>query len=500
MIFLICLGQVAWWWPGYRAWGGLVALTAVVLALWLLLRIVSGDRTLPGHPLHWVLAGPAGVLIYHFSRTGLGSSPAVGYGLSGALNVSLITQLLLLAGLLMLCQSLLAEPGRSSVPVSLCGAAMMLGPAVALTGPGAVEVGRCLRLLGASGALMWLVPLVGRQPPAAPPGQYAPRWVRAGRSFRVAIGVCALLVFTLTQPALGALAASLAACVVLAGAAVLPEGRKALLWAGVILVLTAAGAWALCGGPDWGQLRMAGAKGLWGAGEEAFADLSADAPGLVLLSAVLGWGAVGWLILGHLACVLWFFARSQSRGPAAAGRSVLWAGAAVLASASFLQPGGVFVPSATLAVAFVWGIAPSVLSLPCRTRPGAILFVLLAGLMFLLGIARNTGLLIWTAEALGWGDQFLHGVVGFFLAMSLVWLIGLRKVWAGLGAILLAALAGGAGELLQGAVSRRLVQWSDWRAHLLGTAAVLVPYLLAMGSRWCESREVRPKPQPLELR
>ena len=97
------------------------------------------------------------------------------------------------------------------------------------------------------------------------------------------------------------------------------------------------------------------------------------------------------------------------------------------------------------------------------------------------------GLVFWVARAHGMDDTHMHAMAGFWLALSLVWLVGRRYWWAGLLGIGFAAGAGGAGEVLQIILSRRSAQVMDWQAHAVGCGIVVLPYMLAMGSRWCES-------------
>ena len=111
--------------------------------------------------------------------------------------------------------------------------------------------------------------------------------------------------------------------------------------------------------------------------------------------------------------------------------------------------------------------------------------------MLMLGLPRRTGLVSWSAAVFRMQDYAMHGVVGFFLAMSLEWLMGARRVWLGVAGAGVSILAGAAGELVQYVATDRQAQWSDFRAHAVGSAAALVPYLLAVGSRWWESPDAR---------
>jgi len=153
--------------------------------------------------------------------------------------------------------------------------------------------------------------------------------------------------------------------------------------------------------------------------------------------------------------------------------------------------GGLFVPAVTLGGALMWGMLPAMVGRPTRERSGATLLAAILLLTVLLGISRTSGLVTWSTRAFGLGDKFRHGVIGFLLAEILAWLIGARRVWLGLAGIAIAAAAGGLGEMVQGMLrSGRSAEFADWIAHALGSAAAILPYLLCMGSRACESPDV----------
>lgn len=119
-----------------------------------------------------------------------------------------------------------------------------------------------------------------------------------------------------------------------------------------------------------------------------------------------------------------------------------------------------------------------------------VLLIPVALLMLALGVARSGGLVMWIAQTYGYDDRVLHGLGGLVLAAVLAWVFGSRRVWRGLAAIAAAAALGGAGELAQRvATSWRDAEIGDWAAHAVGSALVIVPYLLCLGSRMCESAD-----------
>ena len=121
------------------------------------------------------------------------------------------------------------------------------------------------------------------------------------------------------------------------------------------------------------------------------------------------------------------------------------------------------------------------------------MMAVLVAVVILLGLARSEGLVLWATSSFWPGegaDKLLHGCVGMILAMVTAWLMGSRRLWWGLLGIALAAAAGGLGELLQYvAGTGRGVEYADWTAHAMGSALAVVPYVLCIGARLCESAE-----------
>ena len=481
---LLIAGMLTWWWPGFRSWGALSAGVVVVLALWLTWRTAAADRTVPGHPVYLVLLGPAAVLTVHLAGTGLSPARVGAFGLAGAMNISMIFQMALLAGGIMLTQSLLPGAAAHAGVLSVCGAAMMGGPATAMIWGRAETLGAhgALTLLAFSGVAVWLAPLGS----ATAPGRRGLRAACVG----VAVAACGLLAWI--RPLVALLAAGVTGGVLILAGVIFPAWRRRLLLGGGALAIVVAGVLAACRQmrPDLGAQRTT-----WlGRGEAAFSEVSAADNGLVVLAGTIGWVGLGWLLAGSALCIVWLLWGARRTEPAARRRAVVWTVATALAGTAMLMQGGLFIPSVTLAVAFTWGLLPTMLARTARRQPGVLLLEAVVALLVLLGLARAGGLPTWAGKAFGADRDFLHVPAGFLLAMTLAWLLGCRKPWAGLAGIGLAALAGGVGELLQmTVVSWRGGDLNDLLLHLAGCAAAVVPYLLCMGSRWCESPDARPK-------
>ncbi|HAU38581.1 MAG TPA: hypothetical protein DCX07_12800, partial [Phycisphaerales bacterium] len=155
---VVTIGMLSWWWPSFEAWGSLVGGLLAVFTLWVLWRVVVGDRAVPGHPLHLAMAAPAVILVVHLVR-GIANRHENPAGLSSAMDASMIFQFAVLALGVMLSQSLLPKATEHASVLSVCGGAMILGSlaAIFLADPGPVR--SALALLGFAGIAVWLSPL-----------------------------------------------------------------------------------------------------------------------------------------------------------------------------------------------------------------------------------------------------------------------------------------------------------------------------------------------------
>ena len=457
-----------------------------VLGLWLMWRTVADDRTVPGHPFHIVLLAPAGILAWHFIRHGLVAAPAGDGALSGALDLSMLLHLALIAGAVLLTQSLLPGAARHVVVLAMCGVAMMAGSAAAVAWQQRVEARNALALLGFAGVAVWLSLLWGlapRRDVGPVPHALRRRDLRLGC---IGVAAAAAGVFARTAPHATVWAGIVVGAALVLGAMFFPRRRILLLIVGgafsaggMVLLVT-------LGGPVVGADLVSG--GWFGSGEEAFGRLSAESNGLALLVGTIGWVGCAWVLVGGALCTVWLLWRAARRG-ADQGRAVVWVAATGLAGSAVLVGGGAFIPTASLSAAFTWGMLPAMLGRKPRPRTGAMLLVPVILLMLLLGAARSDGLISWISEAMAWGDKLLHVVVGAVLAAVSAWLFGSKRWWAGPLAIAGAALLGGVGELVQAVSGWRSAELADWAAHAAGSVVVAIPYLLCVGSGLCESAE-----------
>jgi len=489
---VVVLGMLSWWWPSYRGWGALIGGLLVAMLLWLCWQTVTVNRRVPGHPVYAVLLVPAGVLTYHMAYTGLAAPDGAAVADSrGALNLSMIFQLAMLALAVMLSQSLLPKAVGHVGVMSVCGGAMMGGAIAPMLWGGAEAAGPALGLLGFAGVAVWLSPLWQAEAPPEARELRAP----ARRELRivcVAVAVPGVVLLARACPGPALVAAGCAVATLLLAGLVFPGRRRRLLAAGLVLTAAAAAAAALLRDRQWMEQWMP--RSPWyGRGEGAFDTISARDNGLRVLAETVGLPATGFVVLGLIACLVVFLARVRRDRPGDRARVMAWCVASALSVCSLLAPGGLFIPGVTLAVGFTWGLMPGVAGRSPKPRPGVIVMAVIVAVMMLLGLARSEGLVLWATSSFWPGpsaDKLLHGCVGTVLAMVMAWLMGSRSLWWGLLGIALAAAAGGLGEFLQHiAGTGRSAEYTDWAAHAVGSALAVVPYVLCVGARLCESAE-----------
>ncbi len=437
LMVVFVLGMFAWTAPSYYAWGSLVGGLLAVLAIWILARTVAGDRTVSVHPIQLVILTVGIIVSYHLSRNALGVDNS-GDDLAGAMDMSMFFHLLLLALAVMLSQDLISTVQNRLLVPAVLGASMMAGAGFGLL-IGDQLSRWSLTLLGLAGLCVWLSPIAELNRAAA-----------GFESLRIRIA--------------------------------------RIVWPMVAIVALACfGAFVIVAGDFDTPSIGPGPKGAFGSGGAAFTSVWAGNNGFAVLGLATGWVGLSLAVGGSLASLGYMLARASWPLGFAKVRPILWVAAALLAGGAFVCPGGWSSPGITLAVAMTWAALPAALSRPVKTVWGAVLVVILVGFMLLLGLTMRLGLVFWVARAHGLDDTYMHVMVGFWLALSLAWLVGARNWWAGLLGIVFAAGAGGAGEAMQITLSSRSAQVTDWQAHAVGCGIVVLPYMLAMGARWCES-------------
>ena len=500
---LVVVAMMAWPRPSMISWGALVTGMMATLLLWLMWRIVAGDTTVPGHPVQWVLLVPAAILAYHLSRQSLLGCPDSASDVKGALNVSMLFQLGLLAVGVMLSQSLLPRAAQHTGVLSVCGAAMMLAPVGAgITDGLAVEAMRdSLAMLGFAGVGVWLSSLwgVGWRVELWPdeqrmgrPGSSLPIHAQSLRVVITVIAVAAAAALTWLSPRSAILCACILGGVLLLGGLVFPHRRGLLLIAGGVLSAGAL-ATAVVTLPLAGLSAHVGQAGPLGLGEAAFGRIGASSSGLAVLAWTIGWGGLCWMAGGLLVCVVWLMSHARRRRAWDRRRAIVWTWTTAVSSCAMLSVGGMFTPAMVMAAAFTWGLMPQMLGRPNKARWGGVVLIVMVALAIVVGIAKDRGLISWAADATmrsPRADKWMHMGVGALLTLTLAWLLGAKRIWLGLVGIVLAAAAGGVGELMQWGFQRTM-DVRDWYAHLFGCLAAVGPYLLCMGARWCESADVR---------
>ncbi|HDZ21331.1 hypothetical protein LCGC14_0181060 [marine sediment metagenome] len=491
---VVTIAMLALWWPNFIGWGAAILGVTTTLTLWLMHRIVSGDRQIPAQPVYYALLAPAAILLVHFVAHSITGHRGLISFWVGAMDLSMLFHLALLVAAVMLAQSLLPRAASYAGTLSVCGAAMIIGPSMAmLGGAGQVEQIRpMLTLLGLAGVGVWLTPLWGIGRINEPPETSYPLTHPVLRRTVVVVAAAMCGMLTWTSPRALVLPAGLAGAVLLLSAAVFRRHRRWMVLAGGLLLAGAAVAsvaW-LNVHQTAGLLAPAGPFGL---GEIAFAHVSASDSGPVVLGQSVGWVGMIWMTVGLAAMLIISLLRAGRLRRGDQGRAIIWVWTTALATCALLSPGGLQAPAVLMATALAWGLLPRMLGRPQQGRPGLILLLLMAGLMVAVGVARSTGLVGWSIGVLAGGssDKWLHVVTGLLLALMLAWRMAGWGPWWGLVGVVLAGAAGGAGEVLQQIASAgRSPQWADWMAHGAGSAAALVLYGLCVGARWCESADV----------
>jgi len=494
---VMILGMLAWWWPGYRSWGSAVGALTLVLGLWLAAKIVDGDRTVPGHLFHLAVLAPAGILTFHLARHALAPGHHRAGAIAGGLDISMIYWLSLLSLGVMLTQDLLPLAARHTAVLGAAGAAMMLGPAVAIVAGPTEPVRTALALLAFAGVGVWLAMLWRLGPDEADqePGE-VPQGPRSRLSVVacVVVAVAAVAALSMAAPLQALLVAGIVATALLAGALVFPARRVWLLLAGGALAVAVVSALTLL---RWVRAALAELiatttdAAFLGSGEQAFGGVSPADSGLSVLMGTVGWVGTVWLIGGVGLCILWMLLGARRGSGADQGRAIVWSCSAGCATAALIAPGGLFIPATALAASFVLGLLPVMLGRPRRARSGLLLLSGVGVMLVLLGLAPHAGLFRWSLGEVGRSDAVLHAAIGFLLAVLMAWQMGRRRIWLGLAGIALAALLGGPGEIMQMLFSERTAERRDWIHHAMGSAVAVAPYLLCMLARWCESRDAR---------
>lgn len=491
LVSLMIVGMLTWSRPGFTAWGAMSASLLVVAVLWLCSRILSGETTIPGHPLHWALLGPSAVLAWHLAKDGLGRGSVEPGATAGAMVISILFFLALLSLGALLTQSLLPRAAHHSGVMAICGAVMMGGPLAAMALGHSPVARTAMGLLALAGAGVWLCPLWG----LADDSEQAHPLRRPGlRAVVLAIAAGAAGGVVWLAPTAGCVGVGMVAIVALMSGLLHRQRRiTMLLTGGSLLAASIIGmcrsgmiaAWLL----DWARL-TANSPSLLGGGDEGFCRSGNADSGVVVLAATVGWAGIAWLLGGLAVAALWMMARARGGRPSDHARAVLWTAVAALTFLALLSPGGLYVPAVAMGCMFAWGLLPAMLGHSHRTTSGWALLAVMTAIMLLMGIARQDGLVGWAADSLGANDKAMHCVTGLLVSLVAAWLCGRKAVWRGLLGLLAAALSGGAGELAQQTLSSRGGEWGDWLAHLAGSAAAAILYLLSVGAAGCESRHV----------
>ncbi len=494
---MVCAGLM-WWWPALIGWGLLTGGVLWILTLWLAGGVAGRSTRIPAGLLQPGMLGAMGILFVHAVRLEATASPD-GYNAAAALSGSMLLQMfLLVAGMMLVHALLLSRSTWRWLLVGLAGAAAMLGAVTGMVWNETAPLDASLGLMGLAGLAVWLVlawgyrrDLPGPEDRVEPaPGEVDQPGDRTIRALVAGLGVIPAVMLGLLAPEAAAVAMAASAVAMLLAGVLTARSRRAVLLGGGAALLAGAVAWIHLAGMDADWLAgLPERTTAFGQGGGFLIDGPGLRSGLVMLVGTIGWAGTAAILAPFAAAVVWLLWSARSAGASLAGCAVLSAVAGMLSVLSLLAPGGLYSPAVSAMVMFCGGLVCSELPIARRTVSGWVLLAAMLPSLMVTGLSGSMGLLSWMTRPLGLSDTHTHALAGFFVAFVLGWLMGRRRGLWGLAGIALAALAGGAAEGVQYLLGGRSPQWSDWIAHLAGSAGAAVVYALACGARWAESAD-----------
>ncbi len=463
------------WWPSLGGWSALTAAALVVWVFWLVWRIVDGDRRVPGHPLHWALAGLLVLAEAHALATALTTPADRTPTLGGMIETSLVVHVAVLGLLVLLVQDLLDGPDTGWVELAL-GLAATLGGLLGVIITDKPDGRAALALVGWSGLALLRAALAERAGPDGARGL----WVHLLRGAGLGVGVLLILLAPRAIPWMLAAAglAALSAGVLSRAGWLRTLAAPLAAWALAGAVATGLEAWPVLAWPS-------SAQGWLGSGEAALTWLGPWEAGLSALVALVGWAGGLLVLVVPLATLGAWLARARPDSPADARIGAAWVLAATAAWAAWLGPGGLFNPVVNVMLALTWALLPGRLGCKCRSRNGAWVLAMVLAVGILLGLGRAGSLVNWAALSYGLDDRGLHAVAGLLVTLVLLWLLG-RRWWGAVAALAASALLAGLAEGAQQLLSDRSAQRDDVVGHCLGAALAAGLFVLSRVSLFCE--------------
>jgi hypothetical protein len=525
---VLVTGMLCWWSCGYYNWAAIMGSLSLSFVIFLTLRIVTGQAGFLGNGIYIAIFGPAVILAVHVAATGLGTAKMEYHALAGSLNMSMLTQWVLLGLGVLVMQNIFVSDAdntrqsgnadnaarpRTKMQVGLpivCGIGMILGSILASLSGKAKPIADGLALIGYAGIAVMITPLWTHNHQADAQRVTKIAGLKLAKTWNLGYLLPRLALLSVGGWALVALAiicprfATLQACCICSGVMLL----AGLLFSGMRIRLFLFA--AISAGLAVGMYLLGLAKfpssfnpsadvvGYFGAGEQAFAlrGLWGGSTGLAVLSSSTGLAGTLWLVLVLALAWVVQFIHARRAAPARQLGIVAWLFATVLATVAMLSAGGLFIPVFTLAAAFTWALMPSMLGLASPRRRGVSLLVVMVCMVILLGLARQEGLLGWAVLEMGGGDEIMHAGVSFLAGLVLAWHMGIKKYWMGLVGIAIIAVAGGLGEVAQKIASTRQMEFKDWFFDCVGCGVAILVYLPAIACNLCESADARPADEP----
>jgi hypothetical protein len=466
------VGMAAWWWPSYQSWGATAGLMILLLAMYMAVKISAGDGTVPGNPVYFPALISVALASCHFAA---GLKDETASLLDNMMNVSAIYHIGLFALGVLLVQALAAGAPLARALRFISGAAMIAGGLLSHIIVGQSPAAQAMTPVAVAGAGLCL----------ATASEFFDHAALTARTSITGAAIAALATLSTIGPHVLLFGSATAGAIILL-TSILSRGHR-LVGVPVGVLCAGVSAWRLARAPGLIPPDLSA----FGSGESAFDAFTGADSGLHIISSALGWMGLGIIALAALAAACWIVIASARQKRTS---RIIMTCAAAFAASAFLAPGGLFLPSCTLAAATCWAFSAADIR-PPRAYGSAAVAVSLGALTLLLGVVSQMGLAIASARAFHLDDGFLHATAGFLSTLAICWVMGVRRFWLGLVAIVVGAALGGVGEWLQ-SLGNRSPEMRDWANHIFGSALAGLTFILGRGCGLCESHESRHNEKP----
>lgn len=482
MVALVLFGMI-FYRPDYKSWG--VAAVALILAMlfWMLRGLHEHRNAVPGNPIQWVWLGLAvylsGIqfLAQYFPGVIVPSS-----GLAGFINISVILQLLMLSLGCLLFQEFMSrgQLGRWLREISSVGIILL---SLAMDSLFYVEIPH---------TAMWLIGCTGVMMAAA--NAFSSGTSRAigisGPDRRHQIAVWGQLIIA----GLGMLwllygctmrAFELFFCIIVTVLGFAFVSRKWAFKSAMFYIPLGVLWWAVVmAGSLYFYYDNAGLPiSFWGCGELGARYFNGSDDGVTVLLNLVGLLGVGGMFAGMVAVSMMAALKTSGPGGAHFWKSVFWLTACWMATAAWMAKKAFFCISPLPVMMMAWGLLVTIADIRVKIHRAWRFILPMALGIFWLAIANESSLFQKAAFYFGYTDFSLHKIAGAVFCVFMVWWWAKGKWWWAVPAVIVAAMAGGLGEVFQRYFSRRNEDWNDWKSHLTGLTFILPIFLFVFAAR-----------------